>query len=87
MKFDRVLISNVNISRNEVSGTPQEKAGSKTVAVPEEETFKHVFQNAIKGNEMAAVLLDEWQRHCEPRDDGEKQIVNMINKAANSIFK
>lgn len=87
MKFDRMMISNVNISRSEVAEMPKEKDKSKKIAVPEEETFKHVFQNAVKGNEMAAVLLDEWERNCEPRDDSEKQIVNMINQATKRIFK
>lgn len=87
MKYDRGVISNVNISRNEAAGIYQDKSSTKKIAVPEEEAFRHVFQNAVKGNEMAAVLLDEWQRNCEPMDDSEKQIVNMINQAAKRIFK
>jgi hypothetical protein len=65
----------------------KDEASSKTVAVPQKKTFKHIFENAKKGNEMAAVLLDEWQKNCRPKDNEEMKVIHMINLAANRIFK
>lgn len=86
-KFDRVLISSVNELQANRIGKRSGAANNKALPVPEKETFKHVFENAKKGNEMAAVLLDEWQKNCIPRDNKEQQIVQMINMAAGRIFK
>ncbi len=87
VKFDRVQISSVNDVQPDRTNRRKGAANSRTIAVPERETFRHVFENAKKGNEMAAVLLDEWQKNCEPKDNNEKQIIQMINMAAVSIFK
>ncbi|KUO70306.1 MAG: hypothetical protein APF77_16595 [Clostridia bacterium BRH_c25] len=86
-KFDRMQISSINdIHAGRISKV-KGNVNSKKVAVPEKETFKYIFENAKKGNEMAAVLLDEWQKNCEPKGNKEEQIIHMINMAANRIFK
>lgn len=87
VKFDRMQISSVNDIHAGRMSRRNGKVFCKPLAVPEKETFKHVFENAKKGNEMAAVLLDEWQKNCEPRNYQEEQIVQLINKAADRIFK
>lgn len=86
-KFDRMQISSINdIWANRMS-KGKGVAKARPLAVPEEETFRHVFENAKRGNEMAAVLLDDWQKNCEPKDKKEMQIIQMINMAAGRIFK
>lgn len=87
IKFDRMQISSVNDAQAGRISRGKGAAAGKTIAVPEKETFRHVFANAKKGNEMAAVLLDEWQKKCEPKDNKEKQIIDLINMAAGRIFK
>jgi hypothetical protein len=86
-KFDRMQISAINDNQESRVNRKKGAANGKTIAVPEKETFKHVFENAKKGNEMAAVLLDEWQKNCTPRDNKEEQIIQMINMAAGKIFE
>lgn len=71
----------VNASKSKIAGQ------GKRVAVPVKEDFKYVLENAKKGNEMAAVLLDEWQRSCKPKDIKEEQILKSINKAVSIIFR
>lgn len=87
MKFDRMQISFVNVFLSDRTSKVKGTAKIKKIAVPEKETFKYIFENAKKGNEMAAVLIDDWQRNCEPKNDNEKKIINMINTAANRIFR
>jgi len=87
VKFDRIQISSVNDISAGGAGKVKGGMKSRTVEVPEKETFRYIFEKAKKGNEMAAVLLDDWQKNCKPKGDEEKQIINMINMAANSIFK
>ena len=84
-KFDRMQIASINNAQTVNRGSSI--FHKKAVAVPQEETFKHVFNNAKKGNEFAAVILDEWQKNCNPKDDKEKEILQLINKAAEKIFK
>lgn len=86
-KFDRVQISSINDYQSAKIAGSTNTSKRNTVAVPEKETFKHVFENAKKGNEMAAVLLDEWEKNCEPKDNKEMQIIHMISMATNRIFK
>ena len=87
IKYNRSVITSINSTQsvhpNKNTGTDK----SKRIAVPEEEAFKYIFENAKKGNEMAAVLLDEWQRSCKPKDVKEEQIIRSINKAASQIFR
>lgn len=83
-RFDRMQISSVN---DTYAGSMKGGIENKAIAVPKKETFKHVFENAKKGNEMAAVLLDEWQKNCKPKNSSERQIIDMINMAADRIFK
>lgn len=85
VKFNRELIATINGNQSEE--VSKVVAGNKKVAVPEQEIFQYIYDNARKGNEMAAVLLDEWQRSCKPKDDKEELIVRTIQKAANKIFK
>ena len=40
-----------------------------------------------KGNEFAAVLIDEWQNNCCPKNEKEQQVVELINRATGKIFK
>lgn len=86
-KFDRMQISSVNDIQVHQLSKRKDAAGRKALAVPEKEIFYHIFENAKKGNEMAAVLLDEWQKNCQPKDNNEKQIFQLINAAAGRIFK
>lgn len=84
-KFDRTLIASIN-------GTDSLKTKNnlnygRRIDVPQKETFNHVLNNAKRGNEFAAVLMDEWQRNCKPKNNEEMQIVSLINKAAHKIFK
>lgn len=55
--------------------------------VPDISTFRHIFENAKKGNEMALVILDEWNRFCKPVSDGEKLVAEMIKNAADKLIK
>ncbi|MEA4849003.1 MAG: hypothetical protein VB106_17350 [Clostridiaceae bacterium] len=87
MKFDRVQISSINDYQSVRIGSNANASKRKAIAVPKKETFNYVFENAKRGNEMAAVLLDEWEKNCEPKNNNETQIVSMINMAANRIFK
>lgn len=84
-KFDRTLIASINHMNS--SKNDKVSAYNRRIDVPQKETFKHVFNNARKGNEFAAVLMDEWQKNCSPQNDKEKQVVLLINKAAERIFK
>lgn len=86
-KFDRAQISSINSVQSINPNRNNALASTGKVAVPPKETFKHVFNNAKKGNEFAAVLLDEWHRHCSPADDSEQQVLQLINKAIDKIFK
>ena len=85
-KFDRMQISFVNVAPA-FSKSGADVSNSLKVAVPEKETFEQIFEKAKNGNEMAAVLLDDWQRNCEPKDDEDMQVVHMINVAAKRIFR
>jgi hypothetical protein len=85
-KFDRIQIEAIN--KLEIKTTSKVGAiNKKSVEVPHADTFKQVFEKAKKGNEFAAVLLDEWQKNCTPKNAEEKQVVELINKAATKIFK
>lgn len=86
-KFDRVQISYVNTAYTERAANGAIAQSSKKVDVPEKETFEQIFEKAKNGNEMAAVLLDDWQRNCKPKDAKDMQVVSMINMAAMRIFK
>ncbi len=86
-KFDRMQISFVNVAPANISKSGSGMSKSTKVAVPEKETFEQIFEKAKHGNEMAAVLLDDWQRNCEPKDDKDMQVVHMINMAAKRIFR
>lgn len=86
-KFDRMQISYVNVAQPEKNGGGTDAQDIRKVAVPEKETFEQIFEKAKNGNEMAAVLLDDWQRNCEPKDDKDMQVVHMINMAARRIFR
>ncbi len=86
MQFDRTQIASINPIRSHHTYDNKDILNSR-VTVPKKETFRHVFENAKKGNEMAAVLLDEWQKNCVPIDDKEKQVIKLINKAVEDIFK
>lgn len=57
------------------------------VPVPDITTFKHIFNNAKKGNEMALVILDEWNRYCKPESNEEKLVAEMIKNAADKLFR
>ena len=85
-KFNRELIRSINSGISNYPAKSKAPKQSKSVAVPGKETFRHVLENAKKGNEMAAVLLEEWQRSCKPGNEKEKRIVSSINKAADKIF-
>ncbi|MDF2841555.1 MAG: hypothetical protein K0Q99_2327, partial [Clostridia bacterium] len=68
-KFDRMQIAYINnacIAKDNKNNVLQR---DKSMAVPQKETFKYVFNNAKKGNEFAAVLLDEWQNSCCPQNE------------------
>lgn len=85
-KFDRIQIESINNLQTKTT----RKLGAintKSVEVPHADTFKQVFAKAKKGNELAAVFLDEWQKNCTPKNAEEKQVVELINKAATKIFK
>lgn len=84
-KFDRTLIASVNSTNSLINKNVVNY--SKRVEVPQKEIFKHIFDNAKRGNEFAAVLMDEWQRNCSPKNSEEQHIVSLINKAADKIFK
>lgn len=84
-KFDRTLIASINSTDS--LKTKSTLNYSRRIDVPQKEIFNHVFDNAKKGNEFAAVLMDEWQRNCRPKNNEERQIISLINKAADKIFK
>lgn len=84
-KFDRIVIASINSTQ--AIKTKKAANYSKSIAVPQKETFKHIFDNAKKGNEFAAVLMDEWQSNCSPQNNEEMHVVSLINKAAEKIFK
>lgn len=86
-KFDRMQISYINMAYAERTGAGAGVQNSRKVDVPEKETFEQIFQKAKDGNEMAAVLLDDWQKNCEPKNAKDMQVVNMINMAAMRIFR
>lgn len=86
VKFNRSLIATINSTQSAHSDKNKE-TGSKCVAIPEKETFKYILENAKKGNEMAAVLIDEWQRYGKPKDEQETKIVKSINNAVDKIFR
>lgn len=86
IKFDRSLITSISSSATK-SFYSNMTVKKRSIEVPTEETFRNIYNKAKEGNEFAAVLLDEWQRNCSPRNDNEKQIVSLINKAANTLFK
>lgn len=85
-KFDRMQIAYIN-NAHQADDRKKQVMLQKAMAVPQQETFKYVFNNAKKGNEFAAVLLDEWQKNCCPTNAEEKQVVELINKATKTIFK
>jgi hypothetical protein len=85
-RFNRALIMSINNTQPIQPYNHKTGYKSKKVEVPEKETFRYVFEKAKRGNEMAAVLLDEWQRLCEPKNEKEVQIVKSISKAINKIF-
>lgn len=85
-KFDRMQIASINNIQTRTSANRM-AINSKPVEVPQADTFKQVFAKAKKGNELAAVLLDDWQKNCTPKNAEEKQVVELINKAATRIFK
>lgn len=84
-KFNREIIASIN-EKPSAASNRNHAIHNKSVAVPEKETFKSVLENAKKGNEMAAVLLDEWQRSCTAKDEKEEQVLKCIHKAANTLF-
>lgn len=86
-KFDRMQIASVNEFQRSSMSNVRNVIRTERIAVPKKETFKYVFDNARKGNEMAAVLLDEWQKSCKAQNLGEEQIIQLINKAVSKIFK
>ena len=86
VKYNRTLIMAINNTQSEQSRNNMVTHESKSVTVPEKETFDYIFRNALKGNEMAAVLLDEWQRSCQPKDEKEERVFKSIIRAANKIF-
>ncbi|MDF2521584.1 MAG: hypothetical protein K0R84_2212 [Clostridia bacterium] len=86
IKFDRSLITSIS-SRGTKGFYSNMNAKKRNIEVPTEETFRNIYSKAKDGNEFAAVLLDEWQRNCSPQNDKEKQIISLINKAANTLFK
>ena len=85
-KFDRMQIASINNIQTRTSANRM-AINNKSVEVPQADTFKQVFAKAKKGNELAAVLLDDWQKNCTPKNAEEKQVVELINKAATRIFK
>ena len=86
MQYDRAQIASINHIRSHRTKDNKDISNNR-VTVPEKETFKHVFKKAKDGNEMAAVLLDEWQKNCIPHNDKEEQVISLINKAVQDIFK
>ena len=86
-KFDRMQIAYINNAQVAMGSRKNILAQDRTIAVPKQETFKYVFNNAKKGNEFAAVLLDEWQKNCCPKNEQEQQVVELINKATKTIFR
>jgi hypothetical protein len=87
IKFDRSLITNINNVETYNIYKRKSIVNSKKVSVPKKDIFMHIFENAKKGNEMAVVILDEWQKFCKPKDETEKKVMHMIDKAAGEIFK
>jgi hypothetical protein len=85
-KFNRALITSINSLQSNNSSKIGMAYENKSVAVPEKETFKYILEKAKKGNEMAAVLLDEWQRSCKPGNEKEESIIRSINKAVHKFF-
>ena len=86
-KFDRMQIAYINNAQVANGSRRNVLTQDQAMAVPKQETFKYVFNNAKKGNEFAAVLLDEWQKNCCPKSKEEQQVVELINKATKRIFK
>lgn len=86
-RFDRNMIASINSTQSVCSNKNKNAHGNKRIAVPEKETFKYIFGKAKQGNEMAAVLIDEWQSSCKPKDEQEEQMIRSIYKAANKIFR
>jgi hypothetical protein len=86
-KFDRMQIANINSIHIANDKNNNVLNQNRYIAVPHQETFKYVFSNAKKGNELAAVLLDEWQNNCCPKNEEEQQVIDLINKATNKIFR
>lgn len=87
-KFDRMQIASINDTHSAAAKRNRVlQSTAKTVAVPQEETFKYVFDNAKKGNEFAAVLIDEWQKNCDPKNDKENKVFQLINVASKKIFE
>jgi hypothetical protein len=86
IKFDRMQIEYINI-RSTRGNRSEASYQNSIVEVPKKETFSYVFDNAKNGNEFAAVMLDEWQKNCQPKNEEEQRIVHMINLAANRLFK
>lgn len=87
IKFDRAQISSINNIQLARVSKNKNLSYDHRVAVPTRETFEYILANAKKGNEMAAVQLDEWQRACEPKNEKEKQIVNLVKCAVDEILK
>jgi hypothetical protein len=59
---------------------------SRNINIPTENTFAYLFSKAKLGNEMAALLIDEWQRFCKSDDSRDKHVLELINKAAEELF-
>ncbi len=85
-KYNRIEIAAISSAQSVCPLKNRNVYNAKRVAVPEKDTFEYIFKNAKKGNEMAAVLLYEWQRSCKPKDKKEERIIKYINKATNRIF-
>ncbi len=58
----------------------------KTIAIPSEDIFAYVFNEAKLGNEMAALQIHEWSKYCKPCNIREKCICHRIKEAAKKIF-
>lgn len=85
MSFNKAQIASVNniyLARVSKGG-----ASAHNVTVPTKETFEYILESAKKGNEMAAVQLDEWKSSCKPKSFKEMQVISMIKSATNEILK
>lgn len=87
IKFSRMQISLINNGKLVGLNKEQNLYKNKKVAVPAKETFQYILECAKKGNEMAAVQLDEWHRCCTPQNPNEEQVIRLINKGVNEIFE